>query len=67
MIATTGTRAGFERTAASALKTQSGCRGRARAFRFALRSRVSYKAQGTLFACRDAGRRAYHRFRGSGS
>jgi hypothetical protein len=67
MISITGASVGFGRTAASALKTQSGCRGRARAFRFALRSRVSYKAQGTLFACRDAGKRAHHRFRGSGS
>jgi hypothetical protein len=66
MISITGASAGFGKTAASALKTQSGCRGRARAFRFALRSRVSYKAQGTLFACRD-GKRDHHRFRGSGS
>jgi hypothetical protein len=67
MTTITGASADFGRSAAPELKTQSGCRGRARAFRFALRFRVSYKAQGTLFASRDAGRRAYHRFRGSGS
>jgi hypothetical protein len=67
MISITGASTGFGRSAAPELKTQSGCRGRARAFRFALRSRVSYKAQGTLFACRDAGKRDHHRFRGFGS